>query len=65
MTPDLTVPEVALRLHCTTRTVYKLIHAANGLRARKVASQWLISEQDLSDYVEAQQNRRRRARRAS
>ena len=62
---DLTVPEVAGRLRCTTKTVYKLIHLPNGLRARKVASQWLISEQDLSDYVEAQENRRRRARRAS
>ena len=65
MTPDLTVPEVAARLHCTTQTVYKLIHSADGLRARKVASQWLVAEDDLTDYIEAQENRRRRARRAS
>lgn len=62
---DLTVPEVAARLHCTPKTVYKLIHLPNGLRARKVASQWLISEVDLTDYVEAQENRRRRARRSA
>lgn len=62
---DLTIPEVAARLHCTTKTVYKLIHLPTGLRARKVASRWLVSESDLSDYVEAQENRRSRARRAS
>lgn len=62
---NLTVTDVATHLHCTRQTVYKLLSAPDGLRGRKVAERWLISEQDLSDYIEAQENRRRKARRSA
>lgn len=62
------VPEVAARLRCTENTVRKLINAPGGIRASKVASRWLVDEDDLVAYEESQANRprpRQRRRRSA
>lgn len=64
----LTVPEVATRLRCNHNTVRKLINTPGGIRAAKVAGRWLVDEDDLTTYEDAQANRpkpRQRRRRAA
>lgn len=64
----LAVPEVAAILHCSESAVRDLINAPAGIRASKPGRRWLISPDDLADFLDAQANRapaRRRRRRAS
>jgi excisionase family DNA binding protein len=63
----LTVLEVAETLRCKRWAVNKLINAPGGIRASKVAGRWLVSQDDLTTYVESRANRakpRQRRRRS-
>jgi excisionase family DNA binding protein len=58
----LTTAEVAERLRTTARQV--TIRCAKGeIRAIKEGRQWLVSEDDLADYLDEKANRPRRRRR--
>jgi len=58
----MTTAEVAERLRTTSRQV--TIRCAKGeIRASKEGRQWLISEDDLQDYLDEKANRPRRKRR--
>ena len=59
----LTTAEAAERLRTTARQVTILANKPDGIRASKVGRQWLISEEDLEDFIAAKANRPRRKRR--
>jgi excisionase family DNA binding protein len=54
-----TLEEVAVRLHCSTKTVRRRI-ASGELRASRVArGVWVITDEDLASYLDAAANRPR------
>jgi len=58
----LTTTDVATRLHTTPRQV-TILCARGDLRGSKPGRQWLVSEDDLQDFIDEKANRPRRKRR--
>lgn len=55
--------QVGERLHLTARQV-TILAARGDIRAIKIGRQWLVSEDDLQDYLDEKANRPRRKRRS-